>query len=136
MLGEFFAAESQETGSLVEDGPFETRPIVEAKGLDEVSLATLGEIIEVGSYGDLVARIGPGVQGESGCNGILPLPDAFRDALTTANVEETAERWAATDELAMDGWQPSDAAEVLRDLSELARQAQAEGRQLFYWWSV
>ena len=137
MLGMFFPARVEEVESLVEAGPARTPEVVEAKGLSEVSLSTLGEIMQVGSYDDLVVHIGDGPQDQSGEAGILPLPDAFRDALASStDLDAVAEQWTATEELTMDGWQPSDAADVLRDLAELARNAKADGRQLFYWWSL
>ena len=42
---------------------------------------------------------------------------------------------AATDELA-DWLRPDDVADVVRELSELARRAQEEGRRLWFWWSL
>jgi len=58
VLGEFFAAAAEDIGGvLVADGPSGRLQTVEAKGLTEVSLARLGEIIGVGAYEDLVNRI-------------------------------------------------------------------------------
>jgi hypothetical protein len=61
VLGEFFAARSEDLDeALVEEGPYGRLSTVEAKGLTEVSLATLGEILGVGTYDELVGRIGEG----------------------------------------------------------------------------
>ena len=137
MLGEFFAAAADDVEQFVEDRPFDRVETVEAKGLSEVSLATLGEILGVGGYDELVDRIGDGRQAESGEAGVLPIPAAFRDALAgVGSVHAVAERWAATDELKRDEWTADDAAEVLRDLCGLARRAASDGRDLWYWWSL
>jgi hypothetical protein len=67
VLGEFFAARPEDIDeALVADGPYGRLPTVEAKGLSAVSLATLGEILGVGTYDDLVNRIAEGPQAESG----------------------------------------------------------------------
>jgi hypothetical protein len=137
MLGEFFAARPDEIESVVEAGPFGRFETVEAKGLTEVSLATLGEIMQLGAYDDLVERIGAGPEAESGEAGILPLPTEFRDALASiVDIHAVATKWAATEELELDQWQVSDAAEVLRDVAGLARRAQATSQQVLYWWSL
>ena len=137
MLGEFFVASPEEAAEFMERGAPETLDRVEAKGLSEVSLATLGEILEVGPYDELVARIGDGPQAESGEAGVFSLPEEMRDALaTTGDVDAVAERWAGTEELSLDGWEVSDAAEVLRDVATLARRARADGRAVLYWWSL
>jgi hypothetical protein len=137
MLGEFFAAAAGDIEQFVEDGPFERVETVEAKGLSEVSLATLGEILGVGSYDELVDRIGDGRQAESGEAGALPIPAAFRDSLAGMDsVRAVAERWAATDELRRDEWTADDAAEVLRNLCRLAQRAASDELDLWYWWSL
>jgi hypothetical protein len=119
-------------------GPFGRVETVEAKGLTEVSLATLGEILGVGGYDELVDLIGDGRKAESGEAGVLPLPAAFRDALARLDsVHTVAERWAATDELTADQWTvDDDAAVVLRDLCAMAQRAKSDGRDLWYWWSL
>src|SRR5262245_38737605 len=137
MLGEFFAAKPDEIEPVVEAGPFDRFETVEAKGLTEVSLATLGEIMELGEYDDLVEGLAAGPQAESGEAGVLILPIEFRDALAAiVDVDAVATSWAATEELELDQWQVSDAAEVLRDLAGIARRAQAASQQVFYWWSL
>jgi hypothetical protein len=70
VLGEFFAAHGAETDDeLLEDGPFERLQTVEAKGLSEVNFPTLGEILQLGAYEDLVNRFdlrGPADNDEAG----------------------------------------------------------------------
>ena len=138
MLGEFFSARAEDIDdALVEGGPYGRLRTVEAKGLTEVSLATLGEILGVGTYDDLVGRIAEGPQAKSGEAGVLTIPIAFRDRLDGArDLDSVAERWTATEELTLDGWDKGDALEVLRDLSDLAQSATSEERDLWYWWSL
>jgi hypothetical protein len=138
VLGEFFAARSEDLDeALVEEGPYGRLSTVEAKGLTEVSLATLGEILGVGGYDQLVERIGEGPQAESEEAGVLTIPTELRDALAEArDINTVAARWAATDELSLDGWRTEDSLRVLRELSALARDAAADRRELWYWWSL
>ena len=138
VLGQFFAASVEDVDDvLVEAGPYGRLSIVEAKGLTEVSLATLGEILGVGRYDQLLERIGEGPQTESEEAGVLTIPTELRDALAEArDINTLAASWAATDELSLDGWCTEDSLRVLRELSALAREAAADGRELWYWWSL
>ena len=138
MLGEFFAARAEDIDDhLVADGPFGRLQTVEAKGLTPVSLATLGEILGVGTYDELVERTSEGRGAENEESGLLTVPTEFRDALADReDIETVAERWAATEELSLDGWRTEDSLDILRKLSALARDAAAERRELWYWWSL
>jgi len=138
LLGEFFAARSEDLDeALVEEGPYGRLSTVEAKGLTEVSLATLGEFLGVGAYDELVERIGEGPEAESEEAGLLTIPTELRDALAEAkDIDSVAGRWAATEEPSLDGWRTEDSLGVLRELSALAREAVADGRELWYWWSL
>ena len=138
MLGEFFAARSEDLDeALVEEGPYGRLSTVEAKGLTEVSLATLGEFLGVGAYDELVERIGEGAEAESEEAGLLTIPTELRDALAEAkDIDSVAGRWAATEEPSLDGWRTEDSLGVLRELSALAREAVADGRELWYLWSL
>jgi hypothetical protein len=55
VLGEFFAARESEVDDELLEAPYVRLQTMEAKGLSEVTLATLGEILGLGSYDDLVA---------------------------------------------------------------------------------
>ena len=138
MLGEFFAARAEDIDEdLVADGPYGRLPTVEAKGLTEVTIATLGEILGAGGYDSLVGRAAEGREAEGGEAGLLTVPSEIRHALATVgDLKGVADRWASTEELSLDLWRTEDAFEVLRDLSELAREAGAADRELWYWWSL
>jgi hypothetical protein len=136
VLGEFLAAAENEVDrSLVEDGPLERFPTVEAKTVSSVSIATLGEILGVGSYEDLLERARDGWQADSGEAGIEAVLPEIQEALASAaDLGLIAERWAATEEL--EDWEPADVHDVVRELSTLARLARADGRRLWFWWAV
>jgi len=135
---EFFSARAEDIDeALVERGAYGRFPMVEAKGLTEVSLATLGEILGVGAYDDLVDQIAEGPQAESGEAGVVTIPRAFRDAVAGApDLDSAAERWTATEEMAADRRRKEDVLDVLRELSELARSAASEERDVWYWWCL
>jgi hypothetical protein len=143
MLGEFFAARADDIDEdLLADGPYGRLPTVEAKGLTPVTIATLGEILGAGSYDSLVERAAQGPEaepreGEDRDAGVLTIPREIREALATVDELSTvADRWASTEELTLDEWQVEDAIEVLREVRELARDALAADRDLWYWWSL
>jgi hypothetical protein len=73
----------------------------------------------------------------SGECGTYAVPDPIRDALADASdVAELAERWARTEELQLDHWSVSDARELLAELQPLARDARANERSLYVWWTL
>ena len=100
-----------------------------------MTIATLGEILGVGNYDELVGRIAEGPEAASGEAGVLPVPSEVCDALAAlGDVRDVAQCLGRTDELA--GWEPESLEEVLRDLAPLARRASDEGRELWYLWSL
>jgi hypothetical protein len=137
VLGEFFAARRDEIDDrLVEEGPHGRFPIVEAK-VSHVAIATLGEILGAGTYDELALAM-EGRGAESGEAALFRVPSQVRDRLaaTGDDLDSAAVSWASTEELSLDRWSAEAALEVLRALTQLARQGRAEGRELWYWWSL
>ena len=133
MLGEFFLARPDEVESFLDDPPFDRTEVVTAKTVSDISIATLGEILGVGSYDELSERIeGGGYFAPDDESGIFPVPRELRDALAGADRADVAERWVRTDEMA--GWTPAEALEVLDGLEQLVRDA--GDRELWFWWSL
>src|SRR4051812_26268966 len=56
VLGEFFAARKDEIDDAVLKAPYERLETVEAKGLTDINLARLGEILDLGTYDNLVGH--------------------------------------------------------------------------------
>jgi hypothetical protein len=134
--GEFFALASHLIDDdLVEDGPFGRVPTVDAK-VFIVELATLGEILGLGSFDVLVERMEqshrPAKHGEAA---LLPVPTELRDALGTLEAVDTvAEQWAATEELA--DWSLEMVRDLLLALRDLASGARNNGAELWLWSSL
>lgn len=122
--------------ALLDDGPAGRYPVVEAKTVDPVSVSTLGDILAIGSYDDLIDEVSEGPEAASGEAGVFTVPTAMRDALAAPELDVTtvAERWHGTEELA--AWRPDEVQAVVRELAALARRAAAESRELFFWWSL
>jgi hypothetical protein len=137
VLGEFFSCDPSEINeTLLASGPQGRYPVVTAKGLGPVEIATLGEILGAGSY-DEVFELSADVhqEAESGESGVVSVPDSVCDALVASDdLSAVAERWTATDELRMSRWQANDALHVLRELSQLV-EPRAE-KPVWYWWSL
>lgn len=137
VLGEFFAADPGDVDdTLLDDGPYGRYSTVEAKTVDPVSISTLGEILGVGSYDDLIDEVSDGRAAPSGEAGLFTVPTKMRDALVAGEQEVAAiaARWAATEEL--QGWQPEEVETVVRELVALAQRAVDESSQVFFWWSL
>jgi hypothetical protein len=137
VLGEFFAAREDEIDDALLEAPYERLETVEAKGLTDINLATLGEILDLGTYDDLVRQFNATGPTDNLEVGLYELPRPFRDALAgLADVGSAARRWVTTEELRMDEWRLEDGEHVLREVSALARRALEEQRDLWYWWSL
>jgi hypothetical protein len=137
MLGEFFAAgEDEIDATLVTEGPFERFETIEAKTINSVSIATLGEIVGAGTYDELFDRADAEArQSDDGGSGIDAVLPQIQQALAEAtDLDSLARRWGATDELA-DWWRPDDVLAVVRELADMSRRAQSDGRRLWFWWS-
>ena len=50
--------------------------------------------------------------------------------------ESVAEKWAATEQFALDGWQAADVEEYLQDLVPHARRAREAGKSMLLWMSL
>jgi hypothetical protein len=136
VLGEFFAARADEVDDgLVEHGPLGRYETVEAKTVSSVSIATLGEILGVGAYDDLVEAASSGPQAPHGESGIDPVPGEITAALARAtDLDSVVAAWATTDEMV--DWDRGLVRNVVRELAALATKAQAAERELWFWWSV
>jgi len=137
VLGEFFFCDSGELDeTLLAGGPSGRYAVVTAKGLGPVEIATLGQILDAGSYHDLFeASANEHQEAESGESGVVGVPVSVCAALIgTADLPGVAEKWAATEELRMSRWQSSDALDVLAQLTQLV-QSRA-GKPVWYWWSL
>jgi hypothetical protein len=138
VLGELFLAGRDDLDQeLIGSGPSGRRACVAAKGLTPVSIATLGELLGVGSYEEILGQAGAEhYEAESGVSGVWDVPDGLgRGLLASENLQSVAERWVATEELRLDGWGVSDGVSVLTGLSQLLGRRQ-DGEQLWYWWSA
>jgi hypothetical protein len=110
--------------------------MVEAKSVDPVSISTLGEILGIGSYDDLIDEVSEGPEAASGEAGLFIVPTRMRDALATAELDlaTVAVQWHATEELS--AWPAEDVQEVVRELAALALRAAGESQEVFFWWSL
>ena len=76
------------------------------------------------------------VVGEEHGPWVVTVTDTLRDALASADEAQllwVAGQWAATEELAADGWTAEDALGVLVELAGLARHATSESLRLYCW---
>jgi hypothetical protein len=138
MLGTFFQASGSLDVAEIASGPVQRSPIADAKGLTEVSLGTLGEILGVGGADDLADRIGAdGFEADHGEAGVFSLPNEFRDALADLiDLDGVSTRWSETEELVADRWRAVDTRDALQRMRTVAQTAREAGNPLYYWWSL
>jgi hypothetical protein len=138
MLGTFFEASGPLDAAVISGGPLESSPTADVKGLTEVALGTLGEILGAGGADELADRMGDGaLEAEGGEAGVFSLPDDLRDALADlVDGDGVATRWAESDELVADNWRPNDTLEALQRMQIVAQAAREAGNRMFYWWSL
>jgi hypothetical protein len=138
MLGTFFEASAPLDAAVIARGPVENSPTADVKGVTEIALGTLGEILGVGDADDLADQIGDeGVEADHGEAGVFSLPNELRDAL--ANLPDrdgVATRWTESDELVTDNWRAHDTLEALQRMQTVAQAAREAGNPMCYWWSL
>jgi hypothetical protein len=138
MLGTFFEASGSLDVAEIESGPIQGSPTADVKGLTEVTLGTLGEILGVGGADDLADRIGDeGFDADHGEAGVFSLPNEFRDALAALiDLDGVSTRWTETEELVADDWRAVDTRDALERMRMVAKAARESGNRLYYWWSL
>jgi hypothetical protein len=136
VLGEFFAARLDDIDDAVlEGGPMNRFETVEAKTVSSVSIATLGEVLGIGTYEDVFDLVDQGRLADHGEAGIDVVPDSLRDALASEHDSaRVAKQWHDTDE--MRDWSAEEVLEVTKELAVLARRASAADSRLCFWWSL
>jgi hypothetical protein len=135
----FFAAKpAQITRRVVEVGPDERLRGVEWKQMDTVMVGTLGSILGAGDYDSLEAQMEKSTRNcASDACLLFRVPTSVRDQLAVLiHPDLFARRWAATEEMQLDHVTRTDLRPLLVVLRRLAREAQAEGSQLWVWWSL
>lgn len=135
----FFAAKpAQITRGVVERGPGGRFHGVEWKKMDTVMVGTLGAILGAGDYESLEAQMKKSERDcASGDCGLFRVPAAVRDQLAVLTHPDLfARRWAATQAMQLDHVSLSDLRPVMSGLRRLAREARADGSQLWVWRSL
>jgi hypothetical protein len=132
---------------LVEQGPANHFPTVEAKSVDDVKITSLNAIatgrsydVDDGSF-DRIHPETPLIRdgGEEG-PWVFRLPAPLLSALGEADVTrltEINEAWAQTEEWALEGvTDPDETRWLLTEVARLARDAQATGKGVYLWLSL
>jgi hypothetical protein len=116
--------------------PSESFPGFDAKGLDQIKLASLRAILTNEDYDAAWAEHIPLVAGEDNSEGpwVYELPEdivATLADLPEADEPRVAADWAATDELA--DWSPELVRDMLHELARCARRAALANKRLLMW---
>ena len=110
---------------------------IDATGVDQVKLATLWGLLSGREFrNEWVAEFVPLYEASEDGPWVFRVPDALVQLL--ADVDDgrapaIAGRWADTEELQLDEWEPDDARGTIDDLRGLARKARAAATPLLMW---
>lgn len=139
----WWSREEGEQPEVTRSGPL--LPVVEAKGVLDVELATLEAILHderVDDVDAVVALIQDPIRQEPRSSPdawISPVSNRLASALATAGPDRLArvvEQWIETEEMADSGWTEGEALQLLDDLGQLCRQAREDGRGVYRWFSL
>ncbi len=143
ILSDFFVASPEQIATdQFESGPAGSYPTVESKGITEIELEELLQILRTGNVGNplplrddfpLVLTCPSEEAWVFGC------PSDLRDALAGAtenNLADYASRWAATEQSGFHRFDETSLLSLLADLADLSRQAQTRNESLYLWISL
>ena len=119
-------------------------PCLESKGIDQVKLFTLSQILQGRSVDDVdasIAFMNDAILDHKSEEGpwVYLVPAELQSTIASLNDDalvSVAEKWAATEEFALDRWQSADVEEYLQDLVAHARKAREAGKSLLLWMSL
>lgn len=136
LITDFVIAEVGIGGELgAADNPSDHWPTLQAKGVETIKLATLFCAITGVTYHNNIQKSFPLVGGneEEGPWVFLFPPEilAAIAGVETSQVAAIAQKWAATEDLSMDGWSVPDASIFIRELAEHASKAAQAGKHLY-----
>jgi hypothetical protein len=115
--------------------------MVAAKGVEPVKLAMLEGILTGTTFEAILPDLTAGYQryeSDEGpwLTGVRPELVTALAALPTTSIDETAARWAATEEWQLGHARASDLVELVRDLCRLAVMAEVSNQRLYLWMSL
>jgi hypothetical protein len=142
----FVAAEDEIDDAVLEEGPADRFPTVEAKRVSDVKITSLNGIATGRSFDldDGGFQLYPEVPlirdaGEEG-PWLFRLPPPLLAALATADeakLGEINEAWARTEEWQLDGvTDPDDTRWLVDGIARLARNAEMSGKNVYLWMSL
>jgi hypothetical protein len=109
---------------------------IDIKGIDSVKFATLHSILTGRRFEELIPSYEPAFIVSDDGPWVFRLPGELVDRLATLTDSErqsVADRWAATEEFELDGWEAPMVAETLEEICVQAANAAASQRALFLW---
>ena len=108
---------------------------VEKRGIDTAKIAIFHCLLTGDELDQALGRYEPVYVGGEGAV-VLQIADEFLDKLASFEdeaLERVAEELAATEEFEMEQWDADEVLDLVTELADLARLAEAQGQVLFVW---
>jgi hypothetical protein len=142
LLSDFFIASTNEIQSLnILQSPGKTFPAVQARAIELVKITKLQCIIDGSVFNDHIKDLDGMIVRSAGDDGpwIILLPNIITKTLLESNETKLADigkSWAVTEEWVLDGGKPENIIPLIKNLTNLAKKAQAEKRSIYLWVSL
>ena len=136
ILTNIVAAEEDEVQSVGESlRPMDEWSGIEKRGIDTAKIAIFHCLLTGDELDQALGRYEPVYIGSEGAV-VLRIADEFLDRLASFEdeaLERVAEELAATEEFEMEQWDPDEVLDLVTELADLARLAEAQGQVLLVW---
>ena len=142
ILSDFVIANSNEAKDIgVSLRPADSWQTLEGwKGIETIKLSTLFCSITGEQYTNDLQKSFPLVGGNRDEGPwVFEFPEKILSCfseISNSDIPSIAKKWVTTEELEMDGWSCSDAEMFIGQISEYAKIAETESKQLFLWLSL
>lgn len=137
ILTQFIAAEDDEIEAVGESlQPLEAWSGIERRDIDTVKIATLHSLLTSDLFDDVLAQYEPVYVAAAEGAWVLRIADEVTEKLAAFDEDalaEVAAELAATEAFEQEGWPEDAIADLLVELAELARLAEAQGQILLAW---
>jgi hypothetical protein len=136
-LADLIIAVSEDVPAIVaSEYPLGTFKGINVDGLDPLKLAALHSLLTADDFDNLLKQYRPIAESSASGPWLIKFPDelnAYLADLAPQDHEQTATKWASTDQAQKEEWSEQDAAQFLGRLVHFSQTAAFEGKNVYLW---